>query len=98
MSTSRSFHLSASVELSLKSPRVGNPVGGGTAAVASALGWSTKSVRLSTCVSICCGNPVGSVRLSICVYHEKKEIMISSRWWWWSLRFDKFKMALVRAR
>ena len=37
MSTNRSFHLSAPVELSLKSPRVGNPVSGGTAAVASAL-------------------------------------------------------------
>ena len=57
MSTNRSFHLSAPVELSLKSPRVGNPVGGGTAAVASALSWSRKSVRLSICVSICCGNP-----------------------------------------
>ena len=65
ISTNRSFHLSAPVELSLKSPSDWNHVGGGTAAVASALNWSTKSVRLSICVSICCGNPVGAVRLSI---------------------------------
>ena len=38
-STSRSFHLSAPVELSLKFSSGGNPVGGGTAAVASALSW-----------------------------------------------------------
>ena len=65
ISTNRSFHLSAPVELSLKSPRVGNPVGSGTAAVASALSWSTKSVSLSICVSRCYGNPVGAVSLSI---------------------------------
>ena len=60
-------------------------MGGGIAAVASALGSSTKSVRLSICVSRCRGNPVGAVSLSICVsrcnsYLEKKEIMINSRW------------------
>ena len=46
VSTSRSFHLSARIELSLKSPSDGNPVGGGTVAVASALSWPMKSVRL----------------------------------------------------
>ena len=57
--------MSAAVKLSLKSPTVGNPAGGGTVAVASALSWSTESVRLSICVSICCGNPVDAVPLSI---------------------------------
>ena len=52
-----SFHLSAPVELLLKSASDGNPVGDGTADVAS--------VRLSICVSICCGNPVGADRLSM---------------------------------
>ena len=69
VSSSRSFHLSAPIELSLKSPRVGNPVGGGTDTVPSAITCSTRSVRLSICVLICCGNPVGAVRLSIFVYH-----------------------------
>ena len=97
MSTSRSFHLSVPVELSLKSPRVGNPEGGGTDAVASALGWSTKSVRLSICVSIFSGNPMGAVRVLRCnIYLEKKEIMINSRWRQ-SSRFDKFRTVVVCA-
>ena len=102
-SCSRSFHWSAPVKLSLKSPSDGNPVDGGTAAVASALSSSTKSVSLSICVSRCCGNLVGAVSLSICVsrccnsYLEEKEIMINSRWW--SSRFGKSKMdVVVRAR
>ena len=52
MSNIRYFHLSAPVDLSLKFPRVGYPEGGGTAAVASTLSWSTKSVRLSICLDL----------------------------------------------
>ena len=52
ISTNRSFHLSAPVALSLKSPSDGNPVGGDTAAVASALSCSTKSAKLSICLDL----------------------------------------------
>ena len=101
LSTSMSFHLSVPVKLLLKSPRVGSPVGGGAATVASALTWSTKSVRLSMSRFVV-GIPwVLFVYPFLCtsrckIYLEKKEIMINSRWQR-SLRFDKFKMAVVCA-
>ena len=102
LSFTRSFHLSAPIAPFSKSSSGGNAAADAEAVVASAsaASWLTNSVRMSIGrVSICCGNPVGAVQLSILyitlLYLPKKkiEIMINSRCW--SLRFGKFKMAVV---
>ena len=98
ISTNRSFHLSTPVALSPKSSSDGNPGGGGTAAVASALSWSTKSARLTMCLDLLCESRGCCSSIHLCVsrcniYLEKKEIMINSRCP--RLRFDKFKMVVV---